>query len=266
MPVWHDNDRKLQVANSGLPGPLRISNGRVEEIPVAGIPLGLFASAEYEERSLRCKPGDVFLFLTDGITDATSSKGNMFGRGRLEKVAIKNAHRSADEIAQAIFGAVNDHAKGVEAFDDLTIVVLKVKGTAGPKVSDSRPQERPPAFTYARSTGRGKASRRELLADQLPLRQLAERYGTPLYVYSATAIRQRYRQFDEAFSNCEHTICYSVKANSNLSILRLLASLGAGFDIVSGGELQRVLQASRKSVRKIVFSGVGKLLTSSTSR
>ena len=94
---------------------------------------------------------------------------------------------------------------------------------------------------------RGPASPRELLADEVPLRQLAERYGTPLYVYSATAIRQRYQQFDEAFADCEHTICYSVKANSNLSILRLLASLGAGFDIVSGGELQRVLQASRKS-------------------
>ena len=131
--VWHDNDRTLQVANSGLPAPLRISNGRAEEIPVAGIPLGLFSSAEYEEQSLRCKSGDVFLFLTDGITDATSSKGNMYGRGRLEKVAIKNAHRTADEIAEAIFAAVNDHAKGVDAFDDLTIVVLKVKGTPAQK-------------------------------------------------------------------------------------------------------------------------------------
>lgn len=127
--VWHDNERALQVANSGLPSPLRISDGRAEEIPVAGIPLGLFATSEYDERNLRGKPGDVFLFFTDGITDATSSKGNMFGRGRLEKVAIKYAHKSADEIAQVIFTAVSDHAKGMDAFDDLTIVVLKVKGT-----------------------------------------------------------------------------------------------------------------------------------------
>jgi sigma-B regulation protein RsbU (phosphoserine phosphatase) len=127
--VWHDNERSLQVANSGLPSPLRISDGRAEEIPVAGIPLGLFATAEYDERNLRAKPGDVFLFFTDGITDATSSRGTMFGRGRLEKVAIKHAHRSADEIAEAIFRAVSDHAKGMDAFDDLTIVVLKVKGT-----------------------------------------------------------------------------------------------------------------------------------------
>jgi diaminopimelate decarboxylase len=126
-------------------------------------------------------------------------------------------------------------------------------------VSDLRPQERPPAFTYSRTARSRKSPARELLADAVPLRQLAEKYATPLYVYSATAIRQRYQQFDEAFAACEHTICYSVKANSNLSILRLLASLGAGFDIVSGGELQRVLHAHRKSSANVVFSGVGKL-------
>ena len=127
--VWHDDERSLQVANSGLPSPLRISEGRAEEIPVAGIPLGLFATSEYDEHNLRAKPGDFFVFFTDGITDATSSEGKMFGRGRLEKVAIKHAHRSADEIAEAIFRAVSDHAKGMDAFDDLTVVVLKVKGT-----------------------------------------------------------------------------------------------------------------------------------------
>lgn len=131
--VWHDNDRSLQVANSGLPSPLRISNGRAEEIPTAGIPLGLFPNSEYDERNLRGKPGDVFLFFTDGITDSTSAKGNMFGRGRLEKVALKNAHRNADEIAEAIFSAVSDHSKGVDTFDDLTIVVLKVKGVPAKK-------------------------------------------------------------------------------------------------------------------------------------
>jgi diaminopimelate decarboxylase len=125
-------------------------------------------------------------------------------------------------------------------------------------VSDSRPQERPPAFTYGQPVRGRKPPPRELLADAVPLRQLAERHDTPLYVYSASAIRQRYQQFDEAFADCEHTVCYSVKANSNLSILRLLASLGAGFDIVSGGELHRVLAASRKSASKVVFSGVGK--------
>lgn len=126
-------------------------------------------------------------------------------------------------------------------------------------MSASGPQERPPAFTYSRNDRSRPAAPRELLADAVPLSKLADRHGTPLYVYSVTTIRQRYQQFDQAFSACEHTVCYSVKANSNLSILRLLASLGAGFDIVSGGELQRVLQASRKSSSNVVFSGVGKL-------
>src|SRR5271157_3607491 len=95
-------------------------------------------------------------------------------------------------------------------------------------------------------------------ADAVALSKLAEQYGTPLYVYSSSAIRERYQQFERAFQGIEHTICYSVKANSNLSILRLLAQLGAGFDIVSGGELQRVGEAGRKP-RMVVFSGVGKL-------
>src|SRR6516225_1077778 len=127
--IWNDLDRTLQIANSGLPKPLHFREGKVEEIPVAGIPLGLFATSEYDEHNLSAKPGDFFVFFTDGITDATSSEGKMFGRGRLEKLAIKHAHRSADEIAEAIFRAVSDHAKGMDAFDDLTIVVLKVKGS-----------------------------------------------------------------------------------------------------------------------------------------
>jgi sigma-B regulation protein RsbU (phosphoserine phosphatase) len=131
--VWHDSDRTLQVANAGLPLPLRLRDGKFEEIQVTGLPMGLFASADYEEQTLRCKPGDVFLFFTDGITDATSSKGNMFGRGRLEKAVLKSADGSADEIAQAVFTAVSDHAKGVDPFDDQTIVVLKVKGNPAKK-------------------------------------------------------------------------------------------------------------------------------------
>ena len=128
--LWDDSQRHLQVANSGLPRPLHLRDRKFTEIPVTGLPIGLFSSATYDESNLRAKPGDVFLFFSDGITDATSSAGNMFGRGRLEKVVLKNADRSADEIAQAIFDAVSEHATGVEAFDDQTIVVLKVKGTS----------------------------------------------------------------------------------------------------------------------------------------
>jgi diaminopimelate decarboxylase len=108
-----------------------------------------------------------------------------------------------------------------------------------------------PAFEYKRG---------ELHCEGMPLKKLGTEYGTPLYVYSATALRDRYRAFDRAFRNIPHTICYSVKANSNLSILRLLAKLGAGFDIVSGGELERVRLADKRALKKIVFSGVGKTM------
>lgn len=133
--------------------------------------------------------------------------------------------------------------------------------------SDSRtPAGRPPAFTYQsvvrrQSLGgnpRGAESYDELSCDQVPLARLARRYGTPLYVYSASTIRERLRAFDRAFQDVPHTVCYSVKANSNLSILRLLNRSGCGFDVVSGGELQRVIKIDRRATRRVVFSGVGK--------
>ena len=97
-----------------------------------------------------------------------------------------------------------------------------------------------------------------LHVEEVPLPRLAERFGTPLYVYSTTAIRARVAVFQHAFAGHPHTLCYSVKANSNLSILRLLAGLDCGFDVVSGGELERVLRADRGAAKRVVFSGVGK--------
>src|SRR5579862_9794789 len=119
---------------------------------------------------------------------------------------------------------------------------------------------RPPGFVY-RETKRGISRRRGALAlycEDVPLDRLAARYGTPLYVYSASTIQERYAEFDAAFQEQPHTICYSVKANSNLTILRLLARKGCGFDVVSGGELERVLTADRRAAKRVVFSGVGK--------
>jgi len=97
----------------------------------------------------------------------------------------------------------------------------------------------------------------ELYAEETPVAQLAERFGSPLYIYSRAALEQHYLGFDQAFGEHPHQICYAVKANSNIAVLDILARLGAGFDIVSGGELERVLRAGG-SPDKIVFSGVGK--------
>lgn len=97
----------------------------------------------------------------------------------------------------------------------------------------------------------------ELYVEDLPLSAVAARFGTPTYVYSRAAFTQHYLAYAEALGAHPGMICYAIKANSNLAILNLLAKLGAGFDIVSGGELERVLRAGGKPER-IVFSGVGK--------
>jgi diaminopimelate decarboxylase len=99
---------------------------------------------------------------------------------------------------------------------------------------------------------------RKLYCDGVPLADLAEAYGTPLYVYAGQHILSRLKLFEDAFADVPHTICYAAKANSSLALMRLLASHGAGFDIVSGGELARVLKAAQRAVKDTVFSGVGK--------
>src|SRR5579864_4127184 len=123
-----------------------------------------------------------------------------------------------------------------------------------------KPVARPPGFVY-REMKHGifrRGGQFVLHCEGVALPKLAEQHGTPLYVYSASAIRERYDAFDAAFRDVPHTICYSVKANSNLTILRMLARAGCGFDVVSGGELERVLTADRKAAKRVVFSGVGK--------
>ena len=128
------------------------------------------------------------------------------------------------------------------------------------RVNSEIHSERPPGFVFRRHrTGLMRLGADSVLhCDDVPLTKLAERYGTPLYIYSATTIHERLAAFENAFRGVPHTICYSVKANSNLSILRLLARAGCGFDVVSGGELERVLASDRSAARKVVFSGVGK--------
>ncbi len=121
-------------------------------------------------------------------------------------------------------------------------------------------QERPPGFVFREPAQNAPRDHKTSLlqCEDVSLLKLAKRYGTPLYVYSARTIRQRMAGFERAFGDFAHTVCYSVKANSNLGILRLLARQGCGFDVVSGGELKRVLTADRHAAKRVVFSGVGK--------
>ncbi len=109
--------------------------------------------------------------------------------------------------------------------------------------------ESPRPFLYEHSS---------LCCDGLDLAEIAEEFGTPLYVYSADHIVHRFDLFEQAFKSHPHTICYAVKANSSLAIMAMLARQGAGFDIVSGGELERVRRACPEALDRVVFSGVGK--------
>lgn len=115
---------------------------------------------------------------------------------------------------------------------------------------------RPPSFLYRKAGSRLNAT--FMHCEGLSLEVLAKRFGTPLYVYSAATIESRLRAFDAAFRGVPHTICYSVKANSNRSILRLMSAQGCGFDVVSKGELERILSLGHTAAKKTVFSGVGK--------
>ncbi|WP_086981871.1 diaminopimelate decarboxylase [Vibrio aphrogenes] len=97
----------------------------------------------------------------------------------------------------------------------------------------------------------------QLWAENVPLTQLAEQFGTPLYVYSRATLERHWKAFDSSVAKHPHLVCYAVKANSNIGVLNVLARLGSGFDIVSGGELERVIAAGGDP-KKVVFSGVGK--------
>src|SRR5918999_472797 len=97
----------------------------------------------------------------------------------------------------------------------------------------------------------------EMYAEQVPLKRIAKEVGTPAYVYSLATLKRHFQVFDQAFASVPHIVCFSVKANSNIALLRAFAKQGSGFDIVSGGELFRALKAGGDP-KKIVFSGVGK--------
>ena len=96
-----------------------------------------------------------------------------------------------------------------------------------------------------------------LYAEDVKVEDLAKKYGTPLYIYSKATLERHYRAFEHALNRIPHLVCYSVKSNSNLAVLNLMAKLGAGFDVVSEGELRRVIAAGGDP-KKTVFSGVGK--------
>jgi len=124
--VWDDARKLLRVANSGLPPPIYCHRGRAERMQITGLPLGLFETAEYDEVTLRARRGDLFVFFSDGITEAHNHGGELFGGKRLERVVEANCGGSAGEVVAAIFRAVAEFTAGEEPYDDQTVVALKV--------------------------------------------------------------------------------------------------------------------------------------------
>jgi sigma-B regulation protein RsbU (phosphoserine phosphatase) len=125
--VWDDEHRTLLVSNSGLPRPVYVHDGKNSVIEATGLPLGLFDDADYDEFRFKTKPGDMFVFFSDGILDARNRRGELFGRGRVEKIIAAGAGGSADSIVDSLFKAAAEHSAGVETFDDQTVVAIKVK-------------------------------------------------------------------------------------------------------------------------------------------
>jgi sigma-B regulation protein RsbU (phosphoserine phosphatase) len=125
--LWDDEKKTMRVANSGLPRPIYCHEGHSHMIEAAGLPLGMFSDAAYDETTIHAHSGDVFVFFSDGIVDASNRKEEQFGRVRIEHVISQNTGKSAQEIVDALFRAAEEFSAGAPVFDDQTVVVLKVK-------------------------------------------------------------------------------------------------------------------------------------------
>jgi len=125
--VWDDEHRTLLVSNSGLPRPVLVRDGKSSAIEATGLPLGLFDDVTYDEFRFDMQPGDIFVLFSDGILDARNRRGELFGRSRVEKIIAECAGKSANCVVDSLFKAVSEHSAGVETFDDMTVLAIKVK-------------------------------------------------------------------------------------------------------------------------------------------
>jgi len=125
--LWNDQNQALAVANSGAVQPIFCRGGESSPIRAEGFPLGMFPSATYDEFSIATQPGDLILFVSDGILDAENDAGEMYGEGRLARITCGGPERTAAHIADAILADVTHFQAGHDRFDDETIIVLKVR-------------------------------------------------------------------------------------------------------------------------------------------
>jgi serine phosphatase RsbU (regulator of sigma subunit) len=128
--VWDDQRLVLRIANSGLPRPVYFRNGKMEIIEAIGIPLGLFPKTDFDERVVEARPGDVFLFLTDGILEACNRHDDEFGYAGIEAALQNIGALNAAEIREVLLQSLASHCGNLEASDDQTVIVFKVTGSA----------------------------------------------------------------------------------------------------------------------------------------
>jgi sigma-B regulation protein RsbU (phosphoserine phosphatase) len=125
--LWEPRTNTLRLANAGMPLPLMVRKGQCRPIRAEGIPLGLLEHAQYQEVSVRLKPGDLFAMFSDGIVEAANSEHEEFGSRRLENVLRRNSHRSPQEIIDSLFEEIREFEQGRPPRDDQTIVLLRVR-------------------------------------------------------------------------------------------------------------------------------------------
>jgi sigma-B regulation protein RsbU (phosphoserine phosphatase) len=125
--LWNDDSRTLQVANSGAVQPILCRHGQSSTVRAEGFPLGLFPNASYDELNVATEPGDVIVFVSDGILDAENAQREMYGQERLSELLCSRGEQSAQEIADAILNDVSRFQGEQERFDDETIIVLRVR-------------------------------------------------------------------------------------------------------------------------------------------
>jgi len=135
--LWDDDHRTLLVSNSGLPRPVLVRNGKIQVVEATGLPLGLFDDATYDEFHFQLNPGDMFVFFSDGILDARNRSGQLFGRGRVEKIIAECSAQSADCVVDSLFKAAAEHSAGVETFDDQTVLAIRAKD-GGASISSTK--------------------------------------------------------------------------------------------------------------------------------
>lgn len=124
--TWDDENRVLELCNSGLPEPLLCRDGTVRNLRVHGLPLGLFPTAEYDLMRIQCQPGDTLVFYTDGVVDEVDGEGNDFGTSRLAEILTKSCHLTAAEIVDQVFNQVNSHCRCEMNRDDQTVITIQV--------------------------------------------------------------------------------------------------------------------------------------------